>query len=139
MKRYFCTLTMTGIFKMNKNFGRKTKVTIGKMTFESKDLEIQFDSPFDDDIKPNKTTVEIYNLSKSTISHIKKGESLTLQAGYASGSMGVLASGKISKALTKSENVDKITVITMIEGEDYTHIKLDSNTADPAEKYKAKR
>lgn len=121
---------------MNKNFGRKTKITIGKMTFNSEDLEIQFEVPFDDDIKPNKSTIEIYNLSKSTISHIKKGESLNVQAGYASGSVGVLASGKISKALTKSENVDKITVITMIEGEDFTQIKLDSNSADPAEKYK---
>ena len=116
------------------NFGRKIKITIGSMHFSNADLEIRFEVPFDDDYKPNQSRVDILNLSKTTIAHIKKGTSINIQAGYGS-DVGVLASGKISKVLNKKDGVDKVTSVYMIEGDDYTEIKVTSKTADPAEKY----
>lgn len=116
------------------NFGRKIKVTVGKMTFKNDDLEIRFSSPFDDDAKPNQTIIEIYNLSKTTLSHMKKGDSVSLQAGY-SKDIGEIASGKASKILTSKDGVDKITKIYMLEGNDFSRIKVTPKTADPAEKY----
>lgn len=116
------------------NLGRKIKVTVGKMTFNSDDLEIRFENPFDDDPKPNQTVIEIYNLSKSTLSHMKKGDYVTLQAGYDK-DVGVIANGKASKILTSKDGVDKITKIYMLEGDDFTRVKVTPKTADPAEKY----
>ena len=122
----------------NKLFGRVIKVTIkGKSiaTYTNDDLEIRFSVPFDDDPKPNASKVEIYNLSKDSIHRIKRGYTCTIQAGY-KGDYGVLVSGKIASALTKHEGVDKITTINVIEGEDYSKVKVTAKNADPAEKNK---
>ncbi|BBP87494.1 hypothetical protein BsIDN1_11120 [Bacillus safensis] len=59
---------------------------------------------------------------------------MTVQAGYKS-DYGVLAIGKVTKVLTKRTGVDKITSIFMKEGDDYSHIKVDQNTADAPVKY----
>jgi hypothetical protein len=117
------------------NFGRKMKITVGKLTFNNDDLETHFEVTFDDDSKANQSTVDIYNLSKDTLAHIKKGDPINIQAGYGT-STGVLASGKVSKILTKNEGVDKITTIYMIEGDDFSTVKITPKTADPAERYK---
>jgi hypothetical protein len=117
------------------NFGRKIKITVGKLQFNNDDLEIRFEVPFDDDAKPNQTKVEIYNLSNSTLSHIKKGDQMSVQAGYGT-DIGVLASGKLSSILTKNEGVDKISTLYLLEGDDFSRVKITPKTADPAEKYK---
>ncbi|WP_026678220.1 phage protein [Fictibacillus gelatini] len=119
-------------------FGRVIKVSIsGKYstTFSNEDLEIRFESPFDDDAKPNESKVEIYNLSNDSIHRMTRGDTCTIQAGY-KGDYGVIASGKISRILTRREGVDKITAIYFLEGEDYSRIKVTSKTADPAKKGK---
>jgi hypothetical protein len=97
-------------------------------------LEIRFEVPFDDDSKPNESKVEIYNLSSDSVSRIKRGVFCTIQAGY-KGDVGVIASGVISRALTKSDGVNKITTVYILEGEDFSRIKVTTKTADPAEKY----
>lgn len=122
-------------------FGRVKKVTFDAgnytATYSSEGeegLEIRFEVPFDDDSKPNESKVEIYNLSDDSVSRIKRGVLCTVQAGYR-GDIGVIASGVVSRALTRSEGVDKITTVYILEGEDYSRIKVTSKTADPAEKY----
>lgn len=84
-------------------FGRVIKISIeasgGKLNFNNDDLEIHFEVPFDDDAKPNISTVQIYNLTKTTINRIKKGANITVSAGYKS-DYGVLTSGKVTKVLT---------------------------------------
>ena len=124
-------------------FGRVKRVTFETGTYTAtytnegeNPLEIRFEVPFDDDSKPNETKIQIYNLSKNSISRIKRGVSCTLQAGY-KGDFGVIASGKVSRVLTKSEGVDKITTVYILEGNDYSRIKITPKTADPAEKYTA--
>lgn len=111
------------------NFGRKIKVTIGRAVFTNDDLEIRFEVNFDDDPKPNAHKVQIYNLSQNTISQLKKGDTATIQAGYGN-DIGVLAIGKVNKVLTKNEGVDKITTIHIIEGDDFTRVKVSVQNAD---------
>lgn len=122
----------------NAMFGRVIKITVkGKYstTFSNKDLEIRFDVPFDDDAKPNTSTVDIYNLSKDSINRMQKGDTCTIQAGYKD-DYGVIAAGKITKVLTNRNGVDKITTISFLEGDDYSRVKVTSKTADKAEKGK---
>lgn len=111
------------------NFGRIVRVTVGRVTFSSEDLEIRFDVPFDDDTKPNESRVDIYNLSPNTLSQLKKGESASIQAGY-NGDIGIIANGKVRSVVTKKDGVDKITSIFILEGDDFTRIKVTVDTAD---------
>nr|WP_285846057.1 hypothetical protein [Metabacillus idriensis] len=111
------------------NFGRKIKITIGNAQFNNDELEIRFEVPFDDDVKPNQSFVELYNLSNSTISKLKRGQSASIQAGYG-GDVGVLCSGKVDRVLTKWENVEKITKVYIIEGDDFTKVKVSVKDAD---------
>lgn len=122
-------------------FGRIKKVTFDAgnytATYSSEGeegLEIRFEVPFDDDSKPNESKVEIYNLSDDSVARIKRGIFCTVQAGYR-GDVGVIASGVVSRALTSSVGVNKITTVYILEGEDYSRIKVTEKTADPAEKY----
>lgn len=123
-------------------FGRVVKVTIdngsSQTTFDYKDLEIHFEVPFDDDFKPNETKVEIYNLSKDSISKIKKGSTITVQAGYKD-DYGVLTIGKVTKVLNNWDGLNKVTAIYSKDGDDYTHMKVTTENADPAEKYYVKK
>ncbi|WP_214797675.1 hypothetical protein [Exiguobacterium sp. s5] len=126
-------------------FGRVKRVKIsggsfnGTYTNEGDDgLEIRFEVPFDDDPKPNETKIEIFNLSRDSVAKIKRGSSCTLEAGY-KGDVGVLASGKIARALTRREGVDKITTIYIIEGEDFSRVKVNAASADPAGKGKKQK
>lgn len=112
----------------DKLFGRVKRVKIGNMTFTNDELEIRFSVPFDDDPKPNVSKVEIFNLSNDTINRIKRGETCTIEAGYR-GDVGVIAKGKITSVITKREGVDKITTIQVIEGDDYSRIKVDTKNA----------
>lgn len=122
-------------------FGRVTKITIKgeyETTFDGSKLEIHFEVNFDDDPKPNSSTVSIYNLSKDSIDRIHKGDLCTVQAGY-QGDYGVIGSGRILTVLTKRDGVDKITTITFLEGEDFSHKKVTLAQADPAQTYYVKK
>jgi hypothetical protein len=124
-----------------KLFDRVTKIHVSggySTAFDGSKLEIHFECPFDDDAKPNTSTVDIYNLSKDTIGRIHKGDICTVQAGYR-GDYGVIASGRISTVLTKRDGVDKITTISFLEGEDFSHKKVTEAQADPAQKYYIKK
>ncbi|WP_051476253.1 phage protein [Heyndrickxia ginsengihumi] len=107
-------------------FGRVIKVHIESSKYKTDisgdDLHIEFEVNFDDDEKPNQSTISIYNLSKTSISRITKDSSVILQAGYRS-DYGVLVQGKISNVVTNRNGVDKITTITLLEGQDYTSEK----------------
>jgi hypothetical protein len=112
----------------NQLFGRIIKVKTSGLTFSNDNLEIRFTVPFDDDSKPNVSKVEIYNLSADTINRIKRGEECTIEAGYR-GDFGVITSGKITSVLTSRDGVDKITTINVMEGNDYSRVKVDAKNA----------
>lgn len=111
------------------NWGRKIRIDVSGGTFTNDELEIRFEVEFDDDSKPNESKIEIYNLSDSTISKIKKGDSAIIQAGYGD-DVGIIESGKVSKVVTKKEGVDKITSIYVIAGDDYSTVKVSVENAD---------
>jgi hypothetical protein len=123
-------------------FGRIIKVTIdapgGHLSFTNDDLEVRFEVNFDDDAKPNISTVQVYNLTNQTINKIQKNQNITVVAGYKS-DYGVLTEGKITSVVTKYSGVDKITTVTFKEGTDYSGIKVTPDVADPAEKYYVKK
>lgn len=119
-------------------FRRVTKVSIGNMKFDGDDLEIRFNVPFDDDSKPNVSTLQIYNLTDNTINKITKGSNVSLNAGYKD-DHGLIVEGKITSVVTKYEGVDKITTIKFKEGKDYSGTKVDENTADAPKKYFVKK
>lgn len=128
--------------KKDELFGRVIRVQVGAgkdtLKFSNDDLEIRFNVPFDDDSKPNISTIQIFNLTKTTINRMKKGQNVTLVAGY-EGDNGVIVEGKITKVLSAYEGPDKITTITFKEGQDYSGIKVDEKTADAPQKYFVKK
>lgn len=123
-------------------FGRVIRVTIdapgGHLSFTNDDLEVRFEVNFDDDSKPNVSTVQIFNLTSQTINRIQKNQNITVVAGYKS-DYGVLTEGKITSVVTKYSGIDKITTVTFKEGTDYSGIKVTPDVADPAEKYYVKK
>jgi cell wall-associated NlpC family hydrolase len=85
----------------------------------NENIDFEYDIPFDDDIVPNEATIVIYNLSNATVSNLKKGNELTITAGYGT-DMGVILRGKISAVKTYHEECDKITKIYVLDNFDYT-------------------
>lgn len=113
---------------IKQNFMRVVKVTIGSYSFSSDNLHIEFESPFDDDYEPNTTTIKVFNLSKDTISKLKRGLTCTLQAGYKD-DFGVLTVGTVSSVSTKWDGVDKITTIKSVDGTDQSKEKVSVKNA----------
>ena len=101
---------------MSNFFGRKVEFITGKRTITN-ELDIVFDIPFDDGPEVNITEVKIYNLSSNTIHDIKKGASVTVNAGY-SGDIGVILDGTIKSVKTAWEGVDKVTTVTIADTND---------------------
>ncbi len=124
-----------------KLFNRVIKVTIQNGSYnatytnsQEDGIEIRFEIPFDDDSEPNDGSVYLYNLNKTSLSHLKRGATITVQAGYEA-DYGVLVIGRVASVHTRMENTTRITKIRYIEGDDYSRIKVTPKTADPAEKY----
>jgi len=109
-------------------FGRVIRVKIGNRAFTNDELEIRFSVPFDDDPKPNIAKIEIFNLSADTINRLKRGNTCIIEAGYR-GDVGVIAKGKITSVITQRDQIDKITTIQVMEGDDYSRIKVDAKHA----------
>lgn len=95
-------------------FGRKALIKTGDVTLNSDELDFEFTVEFDDDLEANEAEIIIYNLSKTTIEAIKKGNSITIEAGYGD-DIGLLFKGTISKRSTKWETYDKVTTITAFD------------------------
>lgn len=99
---------------MSNYFGRVIKVRTNGATFTNI-LHIEFEVPFDDDHTPNLSTIKIYNLSYNSRQLIKRGNRLTLEAGYGSDT-GVILVGEIKSVKTEKNGADRATVITILDG-----------------------
>lgn len=104
-----------------KLFGRKTELIVGGKQYvndlTNAGLDVYFDIPFDDDKEPNVGTIQVYNLSNSSIQAIKEKTPVVLNAGYQN-DVGSIFLGFINTALTQWETVDKLTTIQAIDGND---------------------
>lgn len=98
-------------------FGRVAIIQSGEVVINSKELDVEFDIPFDDDVEANEAEIIIYNLSKTTIRALKQNNPITITAGYENDT-GVIFSGFISKVTTKLDGVDKRTTIKAIDDMD---------------------
>lgn len=110
---------------MSNTFGQTAQLNIANdIAIKSDELTIDFEVKFDDDVNPNESTIEIYNLSASTISKITRNDKVTLSAGYKSDGSGVILDSRVSSVRTRREGVDKVTLITAIDGPNLDGIRL---------------
>lgn len=98
----------------NALFKRSIIIQTGKVTITANDLDMEFDVEFDDDTETNESEITVYNLSDTTIQNIKKGEKLTLTAGYKEDT-GIILSGFISQVKTSFDDLDKVTTIKVVD------------------------
>lgn len=98
---------------MTKLYMRDTTIAVGGRTFTAP-LTRNFEVPFDDTKDLNTISVDIYNLTDSTIKSMKKKQPLIIQTGYR-GDKGTIFDGIVDKIVTTREGVDKITKITGID------------------------
>lgn len=91
-------------------FGSVAIVKCGNVTINSKELDVEYNVPFDDDMEANEAEIVVYNLSKNTISQLKKGAKLTIESGYDKDT-GVIFDGLIDRVNSKREGADKVTTI----------------------------
>lgn len=104
-------------------FGHVATIKSGDVTIKNSELDFTFTIPFDDDPEANEAEIDIYNLSQTTIAKLKKGNKITIIAGY-SNDTGIIFSGYISSRKTKRDGVDKITTIHAIDSEDRKEHKI---------------
>lgn len=94
---------------------REATILVGGRRFNSNDLDIEFDVPFDNDEEPDIATATIYNLADSSVNSIKKAQHVIINAGYR-GNIGTIFSGTLQEAITKWDSIDKPTKITAGDG-----------------------
>lgn len=109
------------------NYMRHVKVTIGNVVI--KDLEIRANSKFDNDATPNETKIEVINMSAGTVSKIKRGDRVVLEAGYMN-DYGILSIGKLDRITERWDGPTKYNSFYYLEGDDFSKIKVDATTAD---------
>ncbi len=105
-------------------------IQTGDVTISNAELDCEFDIPFDDDTEADETEVIVYNLSDLTIQNIKKGNPITVTAGYGNDT-GILFSGTISKVKSYYSGEDRVTEIRAIDkpGQEERELKDDISYA----------
>jgi len=107
-------------------FDRKLKIKIGRdyermeSTLVDQSFRVSFSAVLSNDDTSNETFIEIYNLKESTRRKIlDQGDLVTIEAGYADESLGVVSIAKIRPLdglRIKREPPDVITVIEALDG-----------------------
>ena len=108
-------------------FGFSAVVETDKTILSSKEFDFEFDIPFDDDTVPNEAEIKIYNLSQQTLNNFRKGNTLTITAGYGADT-GIVLNGRISSVKTKHSGVDKITTVYVLDNADYEDLDIVEQT-----------
>lgn len=86
-------------------------VSIGKILFDFNDLDIDLDVKCTDDFKSDIAKVTIYNLSDTTKQELKKGQDVSIDAGYQD-LHGVIFNGIAEDIQHKRDESDIVTVVT---------------------------
>lgn len=108
-------------------YGHTIIIKTGSVTIKNSELDVEFEVPFDDDTEANESEIRVYNLSDSTTKNIKKDAKLTIEAGYGSDT-GIICSGYISKRYNVYEDVDRVTIIKVIDHKSLKERDVDSIT-----------
>ncbi|WP_419957210.1 phage protein [Psychrobacillus psychrotolerans] len=107
---------------MTKLFNRVVEVITGDLRFNNTDLDIEFNIPFDDDLEPNLSDLTIYNLSSTTRNKLKRGQLITVNAGYKD-DKGVILSGYIDYVTSSLKGTDRSTLIKVIDSQPFNSKK----------------
>ena len=99
-------------------FGFTAEIATDKVLLKSSDFDFEFNIPFDDDAVPNEAEITIYNMSAATLGNFKKGNALSITAGYGTDT-GIILTGKISSVKTVHEDCDRVTTVTVLDNADY--------------------
>lgn len=107
------SISYNGLFK------QIIRVEIDGIEFTSETLDIEFESPFDDDLITDETEITIYNLTPTSSNRFIKGKTVTLSAGFSVNTsqtniydnVGVICKGTVKKVTNKIEKPDRITTI----------------------------
>jgi len=89
---------------------RKAQVVTGGREINFPDLHMEFRIEFDEDEDANVAEIEIFNLTEDTINRIKRGNDITLNAGYKD-DVGNIFLGKIDEVHTVRDGTERITQI----------------------------
>ena len=109
---------------------RKIQVDVAGRGFEYPGLNIEFRVDFDLDEEADTAEIDIYNLSEDSRNRIKKGEPVSLSAGYQQ-DMGTVFLGVIEDVLTERRQADVVTTIEAIDAsEDWMHNKYSASYKD---------
>lgn len=95
-------------------FGSVAIIKCGKIEIKSTELDLEFQVPFDDDMEANEAEITVYNLSKSTISKLKRKAAISIEAGYKDDT-GIIFKGFIDRVSTKYNGADKVTTIKCLD------------------------
>lgn len=106
-------------------YGHTVLIQTGDVTISNRELDCEFDIPFDDDTEADEAEILVYNLSDTTVQNIKTGEQITVTAGYGSDT-GIIFSGYISKPKTYYSGVDRITEIHAIDSNERKGREIES-------------
>lgn len=103
---------------MSQYYMRKSHLICGNVEIDTDNLYMYFNIPYDDGPDVNIGTIDIYNLSDSTIAMFKKGQTVYLNAGYQN-DIGSILIGTLQSHVTAWENVvDKKTTLTVNDSND---------------------
>lgn len=95
-------------------FNQTVIIKSGNVTVKNSELDCEFETEFDDDTAANEAEIIIYNLTDKTINQFKHNAKITITAGYGTDT-GVIFSGFIVDKETYFEDVDKVTVIRVLD------------------------
>lgn len=95
---------------MSNSFMRNVEVIIGTRKWNNPPLDIDFSVKFDTDSIPDEAEISIFNLNQDSITNIKRGMNITVNAGYGV-DVGVILNGVITDVETNITGADKETKI----------------------------
>lgn len=101
--------------------------TSNNITLKNDAFKMTFNVPFDDDMEMNLAEVTVCNLTDSTISKLRRNDTITIEAGY-NLDTGIICSGRISNVSTKHDGIDKVTTIEIKDGPDLSSKSLTNKT-----------
>lgn len=108
-------------------FGFTAAIETDKTVLKNSDFDFEFDIPFDDDTVPNEAEIIIYNMSAATLGNFKKGNALSVTAGYGTDT-GIILNGIISSVKTVHDGCDKVTTVTVLDNADYEDAEIVEET-----------
>lgn len=100
----------------NGMFGVEIVVKTGAIIIDNKNLDIEFNIPFQDSVFANEVEIIVWNIDDlKTGRNFRYNEPITLTAGYR-GDTGIIFSGRLTRAVSRWVGADKKTTLYAVDG-----------------------